>query len=87
MKSKNWIEKPDGLYKSFVFKSFLEAMNFMQISAHEIEKMNHHPEWSNVYNRVEVCLRTHDAGNKVTNKDKELSEILDRVAGQIHEFH
>jgi 4a-hydroxytetrahydrobiopterin dehydratase len=43
----------------------------------EIEKLNHHPEWSNVYNKVHVSLTTHDAGNTITEKDKQLAEILD----------
>jgi 4a-hydroxytetrahydrobiopterin dehydratase len=51
----------------------------MQAAAEGISQMNHHPEWSNVYNRVEVTLRTHDAGNTVTDKDYKLAEWLDEV--------
>ena len=54
-------------------------MEWMQKASIEIEKLNHHPEWTNVYNKVEVRLTTHDAGNIVTEKDWELARILDAI--------
>ena len=54
----------------------------MTTAAIQIEKMNHHPEWSNVYNRVSVDLATHDAGG-VTNKDVELARLLNGIAGKL----
>ena len=73
----NWKEENNKLSKTFSFKTFGEAMAWMVKASYEIEKLNHHPEWSNVYNKVHVSLTTHDAGNTVTEKDKQLAEILD----------
>lgn len=87
MENKTWIEKPDGLYKVFVFRSFIDAITFMHNCSQMIEVMDHHPEWTNIYDQVHVCLRTHDAGNMVTEKDRKLAEILDAVAGQMMDFH
>lgn len=67
------------LHKQFVFKDFVHAFGFMSTSALVIEKLNHHPEWSNVWNRVTVDLTTHDAGG-VTEKDVELASELNRIA-------
>jgi len=67
------------LEKTFHFSSFLKAIEFMNDASKEIEILNHHPEWSNVYNKVRVILRTHDAGNKVTELDFRLAKILDSV--------
>lgn len=78
--SEEWQEINDSLKKVFVFKDFLSAMRWMQKAAPEIEKMNHHPEWSNVYNRITVVLRTHDAGNTVTDKDRRLAALLDGIS-------
>lgn len=75
----DWKEENNSLQKTFVFKDFADAMAWMVKSAIYIEKMNHHPEWSNVYNRVSVTLRTHDAGNTVTDKDRKLAEKLDQA--------
>jgi len=75
----DWIHVNDSLVKEFKFNSFEDAMQFMQNAAIEISRINHHPEWTNVYNRVQVKLTTHDAGNVVTDKDLELSKILDTV--------
>ena len=72
-----WIENNNQLYKKFEFKDFLEAFGFMTRVAIEAEKMNHHPLWTNVYNKVEIWLTTHDAGNIVTDKDRELAEKID----------
>ncbi len=79
MQISGWDETPNTLEKEFVFGSFEMAMEFIRQAAIRITEINHHPEWSNVYNRVHVKLTTHDAGNVVTQKDRELAEILDEV--------
>jgi 4a-hydroxytetrahydrobiopterin dehydratase len=76
-----WTEKDNKLQKSFTFSDFTEAFGFMAKVAIEAEKMNHHPEWSNVYNSVSFQLSTHDAGDIVTEKDRQLAEIIDKLAG------
>jgi 4a-hydroxytetrahydrobiopterin dehydratase len=73
----NWKEENNQLTKTFLFKTFGEAIAWMVKASFEIEKINHHPEWTNVYNKVYVSLTTHDDGNIVTEKDKKLAEILD----------
>ena len=75
-----WQEKENKLYKRFQFKNFSEAFGFMTRVAIEAEKMNHHPEWKNVYNTVEFWLSTHDAGDIVTEKDKKLADKIDALA-------
>ena len=75
-----WTEQDNQLTKTFTFKNFTEAFGFMSKVAIEAEKMNHHPWWSNVYNRVEFKLCTHDAGDIVTDKDRELAKIIDQLA-------
>ncbi len=72
-----WKEENDSLYKKFEFKNFSEAFGFMTRVAIEAEKMNHHPKWTNVYNRVEFWLNTHDAGDKVTDRDRKLAQKID----------
>lgn len=69
------------LKKTFKFNNFVEAFAFMTKVALIAEKMNHHPNWSNVYNTVEIALCTHDAGNMVTEKDRKLAEAIDKVFG------
>ena len=69
----NWKEENNKLSREFEFKDFVEAWGFMSRVAIVAEKMNHHPNWSNVYNKVSVELTTHDAGNKVTEKDRKLA--------------
>jgi 4a-hydroxytetrahydrobiopterin dehydratase len=66
----------DAIHKTFKFKSFSEAFGFMARSALAAEKMNHHPEWFNVYNRVEVTLSTHSAGG-LTMLDIDLAHQMD----------
>ena len=68
-----WAREGDALAKTFKFGSFREAMSFMVRVSFEAEAMDHHPDWTNVYNRVVVRLNTHDAGGKVTAKDVELA--------------
>ena len=74
-----WSVKDGKLHREYKFPDFPHAVGFMTIAAPGIEKMNHHPEWSNVYNRVEVLLTTHDSGG-VTAKDVELAKIMDAAA-------
>lgn len=76
-----WTEKDNSLQKTFQFKNFSEAFAFMTRVAMLAEQMNHHPDWSNVYNRVYIKLSTHDAGNTVTDKDRKLAKAIDAVAG------
>lgn len=70
----------DAITKTFVFKDFNEAFGFMTRLALVAEKMDHHPEWLNVYKTVAVTLSTHDAGG-VTERDIKLAETMDRIAG------
>lgn len=74
-----WKETNESLERSFVFKDFKVAFAFMTEVAFYAEQHNHHPDWSNVYNRVHVRLSTHDAGNVVTEKDRNLAAAIDRV--------
>lgn len=74
-----WKIKDNSLFREFKFKDFLEAMAFMNEVANEAEKMQHHPLWTNEYNRVSIWLTTHDAGNIITEKDKALSEEIDKI--------
>ena len=74
-----WIEENNKLYRRFQFPDFSEAFAFMTRVAMEAEKMNHHPEWKNVWNTVEIWLSTHDAGDVVTEKDRELSKRIDEL--------
>ena len=78
-----WTEKDNNLSRTFQFSDFTTAFGFMTKVAIEAEKMNHHPNWSNVYNQVTIELNTHDAGNIVTNKDRELAKAIDKVASSV----
>ena len=75
-----WSLERDALAKSLKFGSFREAMSFMVRVSYEAEAMDHHPEWTNVYNRVAVRLNTHDAGGKVTSKDVELAKKIQAIS-------
>lgn len=75
-----WQLERDALAKEFKFGSFREAMSFMIRVAFEAEAMDHHPEWTNVYNRVTIRLNTHDAGGKITEKDVALAKKIERVS-------
>jgi 4a-hydroxytetrahydrobiopterin dehydratase len=79
---KGWSEAAgrDAICKKFVFADFNEAFGFMTRAALVAEKMDHHPEWFNVYKTVEVTLSTHDAGG-LTDLDVKLAEIMDKFAG------
>lgn len=74
-----WQEENNELYRKFEFADFSAAFGFMTRVAIEAEKMNHHPKWTNVWNKVEIWLTTHDAGNTVTSKDRLLAERIDRI--------
>ena len=75
-----WKEENNKLHKKFEFKDFSEAFAFMTRVALAAEKMDHHPKWTNEYNKVEMWLSSHDAGDIVTEKDKKLSAIIDKIA-------
>lgn len=77
-----WNEENNTLVRHFTFNDFSEAFAFMTRVALVAEKMNHHPLWTNVYNRVEIRLSTHDAGNTITDKDRKLAAAIDRIYGQ-----
>ena len=77
---KSWqpCEGKDGLYRRFQFANFMDAFAFMTRVAILAEKMNHHPEWFNVYNRVDVTLTTHDAGG-LSERDVKLAQEMDKI--------
>lgn len=74
-----WREENNFLVKEFTFRDFKEAFSFMIRVAALAEEMQHHPLWTNVYNKVEIKLNTHDAGNKVTEKDRKLAKAIDAL--------
>ena len=78
---KKWKEVPDrdAIQRSFKFADFTQAWGFMTKVALAAEKADHHPEWSNVYNKVEITLSTHDAGG-LSDKDVALAKFIDSVA-------
>ena len=80
-----WKEDNNQLRRSFIFKDFIEAFGFMTQVALIAEKMNHHPVWDNVYNKVHISLSTHDAGNIVTEKDLKMAAAIDRIFQQNNE--
>lgn len=75
-----WKEENNQLVRSYEFRDFVEAFSFMTKVAILAEKQNHHPEWTNVYNRLEIRLSTHDAGNTVTDRDRRLAAAIDALA-------
>jgi 4a-hydroxytetrahydrobiopterin dehydratase len=74
-----WKEENNFLTREFTFKDFKEAFAFMTQVALIAEKMNHHPLWTNVYNKVKIQLNTHDAGDIVTEKDRKLASAIDEL--------
>ena len=72
-----WVHEDDMLTKQFSFSTFREAVSFIVRLSFEAEQLDHHPELHNVYNRVTVSLRTHDAGNKVTEADLRLARAIE----------
>lgn len=75
-----WCWENEALAKTFTFGSFREALSFMVRAGFEAEALNHHPEWTNVYQRVAIRLTTHDAGNRVTAKDVALAARLQAIS-------
>lgn len=75
-----WSCERDALTKTFKFHSFREALSFMVHVGFIAEELNHHPEWTNVYDRVVMRLNTHDAGGKVTAKDVELATRVQKIS-------
>src|SRR5229473_8018260 len=76
----NNVKGRDAISRKFTFKDFSEAFGFMARAALAAEKLDHHPEWSNVYKTVEVTLSTHDAGG-LTELDVKLADAMDQIAG------
>lgn len=74
-----WQERDDQLQGSFQFQDFKQAFAFMTQVAMHVEQANHHPTWTNTWNTVDIILQTHDAGNKVTEKDRDLAEKINTV--------
>ena len=74
-----WIESDNNLTATLKFANFIQAFTFMTEVAFHAEQQGHHPDWSNVYNTVEIRLSTHDAGDIVTDKDRQLAKIIDKV--------
>lgn len=74
-----WTSNNHQLKRSFQFADFVEAFAFMTKVAFAAEKLGHHPNWSNVYNKVEISLFTHDANNTITDKDKMLAKLIDDI--------
>jgi 4a-hydroxytetrahydrobiopterin dehydratase len=77
-----WAVKDSKLHREYQFPDFAHAIGFMTIAAIGIEKMNHHPEWFNVYNRVRIDLSTHDSGG-ITQKDVDLALFLEEIARKL----
>jgi 4a-hydroxytetrahydrobiopterin dehydratase len=77
-----WTVENGKLHKQYTFPDFVHAFGFMATSAIAIERMNHHPEWLNVYDHVTVDLTTHDAGG-ISAKDFKLAALLDSIAGKL----
>ncbi len=76
-----WKESAEGLQRSFEFDNFKDAFAFMCRVAFEAERLQHHPNWHNVYNKVDITLNTHDAGGAITEKDHNLAKAIDAIAG------
>lgn len=74
-----WTEEKDKLVRTFEFADFSSAFAFMTRVALVAEKMNHHPDWSNSWNKVQISLCSHDAGNKITERDQKLAKAIDLI--------
>lgn len=75
----NWTLNNDTIRKDYTFKNFIEAMEFINKAAIIAEDLNHHPEWSNVYNKVSISLTTHDVGG-ISEKDFQLAKAIDALS-------
>uniref|UniRef100_A0AC11EAK8 Pterin-4 alpha-carbinolamine dehydratase 2 n=1 Tax=Ovis aries TaxID=9940 RepID=A0AC11EAK8_SHEEP len=84
LKAAGWLElsERDAIYKEFSFKNFNQAFGFMSRVALQAEKMNHHPEWFNVYNKVQITLTSHDSGG-VTKRDVKLAKFIEKAAASV----
>jgi 4a-hydroxytetrahydrobiopterin dehydratase len=85
-KMKKWKTVSGKLHREFVFENFEEAFSFMTRAALEVEKLDHHPEWFNVYNKVSIDLVTHDVGG-ISNYDFRLARILDKISSRAKSRH
>ena len=74
-----WTERDNALHREFKFEDFRRAFAFMTEVAFAAEEMNHHPDWTNVYNTVTIKLNSHDAGNTVTDRDHKLAKRIDGI--------
>lgn len=74
---KQWEEVNNKLYKIIIFKDFVQAFAFMEKVAKLAERESHHPRWCNEYNKLEIWLSTHDAGDVVTDKDRNMAKLID----------
>jgi 4a-hydroxytetrahydrobiopterin dehydratase len=74
---KQWEEANNKLYKIIIFKDFVQAFAFMEKLAKLAERESHHPRWCNEYNKLEIWLSTHDAGDVVTDKDRNMAKLID----------
>jgi 4a-hydroxytetrahydrobiopterin dehydratase len=74
-----WKEEDDKLKRTFVFRDFKSAFAFMTKVASAADRLDHHPWWANSYNKVDFELSTHDAGDKVTDKDRHLADTIDAI--------
>jgi 4a-hydroxytetrahydrobiopterin dehydratase len=74
-----WKEQNNQLHQTFEFKDFSQAFAFMTRVAFVAEKMGHHPDWSNSWNKVDITLSTHSLGNIITEKDRKLAEAIDEI--------
>ncbi len=74
-----WQETKEGLYRKFEFKDFKQAFEFMTRVGSLAEEQQHHPKWTNEYNKVEIWLSTHEANGHITDKDKTLAAAIDKL--------
>ena len=77
-KNTSWQLKGNSILKEFQFQSFLSAIEFMNQASKEIEKLDHHPDWTNIYTKIIVRLNTHDLDG-LSNKDFQLAELMDEI--------
>uniref|UniRef100_A0A250XVA0 4a-hydroxytetrahydrobiopterin dehydratase n=1 Tax=Castor canadensis TaxID=51338 RepID=A0A250XVA0_CASCN len=84
LKAAGWLElsERDAIYKEFSFENFNQAFGFMSRVALQAEKMNHHPEWANVYNKVQITLTSHDCGG-LTKRDVRLAKFIEKAAASM----
>ncbi|XP_036137790.1 pterin-4-alpha-carbinolamine dehydratase 2 isoform X4 [Molossus molossus] len=84
LKAAGWskLTDRDAIYKEFSFKNFNQAFGFMSRVALQAEKMNHHPEWFNAYNKVQITLTSHDCG-QLTKRDVKLAKFIEKAAASM----